>query len=62
MPLPKMPEEVPLSWRDRLATVLCDWILQHVATDWYARRIDHYIRIGMLTVLKEMVESDEPFK
>jgi hypothetical protein len=38
--------------RDRVACGICNWILRHVASDWYASRIDLYIRLGVLKHLE----------
>lgn len=39
-----------MCWRNRLAVTLTNWIMWHIATPGYRRRLDVFIRTGMESV------------
>jgi hypothetical protein len=41
------------SWRDRLVRACCNWMLRHVATDWYQAQIAGLIQAGLQSVYGE---------
>lgn len=39
--------------RDKIAWTLCNWILNHIATEWYRKRIDGAIRYGLMAAVRD---------
>lgn len=48
---------VKISWRDQLAWAACNWIMNHVATEWYRVLIGAAIRHGLTTATIEYAKE-----
>jgi hypothetical protein len=48
----------PYGLRDRIAVAVCNWVLQHVASERYQKMVDGSIRYGLALVTVE--EEDRP--
>ncbi|WP_139311836.1 hypothetical protein [Corynebacterium sp. CNJ-954] len=44
-------------WRNLLAKIAANWILNHIATPWYRDRVSGYIQYGMNAAARDEKEG-----
>lgn len=46
-------------YRDKVAATTANWILNHVATEWYRSRVYGLIELGVRSAIEHTVKSQE---